>query len=568
LGLLYNTQGRYADGLSYIRRSTGILRRRGMEGAGSKSIGAESERKGNRYNFEWHSLLAFKVSERDLSQAVALHEEAFEIIQLAQRSSASSALSQMSARLGAGDKALATAVRRRQDIIVSWRSLDKELIDELSKPKDERSPERETQLRAEIGKTDTRLNAVDKELAEKFPKYIELSNPQPLKVSAVQSLLGNDEALVVYNASYAWVVQRDGFRMVKLDIGAKELEAAVSKLRASFTQVQGKLPAFPYDVAHDLYERIFAPLESDLAGARHVMVVPSGPLTSLPLAVLVSSAHEGKGKPSWLVQKYAFTTLPSVSSLRSLRVLASNDTVGLDPFTGFGDPVLNGDPSDRRGISIVPLFSGGQEADGDALRRLAALPDTADELRAIARSLGASNDNVYLGEKATEGKVKSLDLSNTKVLAFATHGLVAGELRGYAEPGLVLSPPSVSSSTDDGVLTASEVAQLKLYPGLVILSACNTAAADGKPGAEGLSGLAKAFFYAGSQSLLVSHWAMETNAAKRLTTGMFEELKRDPGMGRSEALRRSMMVLAANDNTSHPAYWAPFSLVGEDAGAR
>jgi CHAT domain-containing protein len=100
------------------------------------------------------------------------------------------------------------------------------------------------------------------------------------------------------------------------------------------------------------------------------------------------------------------------------------------------------------------------------------------------------------------------------------------------------------------------------------LSACNTAAADGKPGAEGLSGLAKAFFYAGSQSLLVSHWAIETNAAKQLTTVMFEELKKAPGMGRSEALRRSMMVLAANDNTSHPAYWAPFSLVGEGAGAR
>ena len=488
------------------------------------------------------------------------------MIQLAQTSSASSALSQMSARLGAGDQALATAVRRRQDLSVSWRSLDKALIAGLSNAKDKRSPDRESSLRASIEKTGVGLDALDRELREKFPQYVELSNPQPLKVKGVQSLLGSDEALVVYADSYAWVVRRDGLRMVKLDIEAPALEEAVSRLRASFVPEQGKLPSFPHDVAHDLYERIFEPLESDLAGARHVMVVPSGPLTSLPLSVLSSSGD--KDDPEWLAQKYAFTTLPAVSSLRALRVLASRDGVGSDPFTGFGDPVLKGDPSDRRGISIVPLFSGGQEADGDALRKLAALPDTADELRSIARSLGASNDNVYLGEKATEGKVKSLDLSSTKVLAFATHGLVAGELRGYAEPGLVLSPPSAASSTDDGVLTASEVAQLKLYPGLVILSACNTAAADGKPGAEGLSGLAKAFFYAGSQSLLVSHWAIETNAAKQLTTVMFEELARDPDMGRSEALRRSMMVLAANDNTSHPAYWAPFSLVGEGAGAR
>ena len=184
-------------------------------------------------------------------------------------------------------------------------------------------------------------------------------------------------------------------------------------------------------------------------------------------------------------------------------------------------------------------------------------------MRVIAKALGASNDNIHLGEEATETKVKSLDLSRTNVVAFATHGLVAGELSGVSEPGLIMTPPETASSDDDGVLTASEVAQLKLHPGLVILSACNTAAADGKPGAEPLSGLAKAFFYAGSQSLLVSHWPVASEAATRLTTGMFANLKNNPGIGRSEALRRSMMTLAANDNYRHPFYWAPFTIVGE-----
>ena len=159
--------------------------------------------------------------------------------------------------------------------------------------------------------------------------------------------------------------------------------------------------------------------------------------------------------------------------------------------------------------------------------------------------------------------MKALDLSKTNVVAFATHGLIAGEIRGWAEPGLVLTPPATASNNDDGVLTASEVAQLKLHPGLVILSACNTAAADGTPGAEGLSGLAKAFFYAGSQSILVSHWAVPSEAAKLLTTGMFERLKKNPGLGYTEALRRSMMALESNQNYSHPIYWAPFVVVGE-----
>ena len=148
---------------------------------------------------------------------------------------------------------------------------------------------------------------------------------------------------------------------------------------------------------------------------------------------------------------------------------------------------------------------------------------------------------------------------------------MAGELTGLSEPALVLTPPAKGTEQDDGLLTASEVAQLKLDADLVILSACNTAAADGTPGAEGLSGLAKAFFYAGARTLLVSHWAVASEAAVALTTGMLEELADQPRIGRAEALRRSMLSLMANeekDHFAHPMFWAPFVVVGEGAGPR
>ena len=124
------------------------------------------------------------------------------------------------------------------------------------------------------------------------------------------------------------------------------------------------------------------------------------------------------------------------------------------------------------------------------MRKLARLPETDKELRSIAKTLGAPPDSVYLREDATESKVKSLELSQSRILAFATHGLVSGEMKGLAEPALVFTPPEVGTEEDDGLLTASEVAQLKLDADWVILSACNTASGDGKPGAEGLSGLA------------------------------------------------------------------------------
>ena len=120
-------------------------------------------------------------------------------------------------------------------------------------------------------------------------------------------------------------------------------------------------------------------------------------------------------------------------------------------------------------------------------------------------------------------------------------------MKGLGEPSLALTIPSEPSELDDGLLTASEVAQLKLNADWVVLSACNTAAGD-KPGAEALSGLARAFFYAGAHALLVSHWAVDSDAATRLTTTTFDIMKNDPKLGRAEALRRAMLAYM-NDAT-------------------
>jgi CHAT domain-containing protein len=197
-----------------------------------------------------------------------------------------------------------------------------------------------------------------------------------------------------------------------------------------------------------------------------------------------------------------------------------------------------------------------------AIRELSRLPDTREELFAIAKALGVPPSSVSVGKQATEARIKQTPLSNTRVLAFATHGLIGGDFSGLVEPALVLTPPERATFLDDGPLTASEFAQLKLNADWAILSACNTASNDGTPGAAGLSGLARAFIFAGSRSLLVSHWPVDSRAAALLTTRMLQEIRQHPGIRKDEALRRAMLGLMANRAYSHPIFWAPFVIVG------
>jgi CHAT domain-containing protein len=161
------------------------------------------------------------------------------------------------------------------------------------------------------------------------------------------------------------------------------------------------------------------------------------------------------------------------------------------------------------------------------------------------------------------------ELAKYRILHFATHGALAGQLSSSTEPGLVLTPPATASERDDGYLSASEIAGLKLDADWVILSACNTAA-GGAEGAEALSGLARAFFYAGARALLVSHWAVASDATVKLITGAVERMASDKGVGRAEAMRQSMLALIdkGEDYETHPALWAPFVVVGEGAAAR
>ena len=170
-------------------------------------------------------------------------------------------------------------------------------------------------------------------------------------------------------------------------------------------------------------------------------------------------------------------------------------------------------------------------------------------------------------------RVKTMTLTDRRVIVFATHGLIPGDLDGLTQPALALTAPAIANIEGDGLLTMSEILNLKLNADWVILSACNTGAAEGA-GAEAISGLGRAFFYAGARALLVSNWPVETTSATKLTTTLFEIQQGTSKPSRAESLRQTMLTLiddggyrnSAGDmifSYAHPLFWAPFTLVGD-----
>lgn len=589
LAELYLLQGRDAEGLALARRASAIARKRIVAGGEG---GALRETYTHRSGFQTH--LQLLARNPDHQPAAEIADEALQIAQLAQASGTAAAIGKMAARFAVGNDALAGLVKRKQDAI-DRRARDEALLVQAStKAPAERVAEIEVGWREDIVRMDAEIARANAELSERYPEYQELTRNEPIEAARIQALLRPGEAMLVYelgDSGYLWVIRPDSATFLPLDAAVGGLSGEVAGLRAQM-EFDETGSSRPLDVGllHTLYRSLFAPALPHLAGVRHLLVVPAGPLQSLPFGVLVASPPQAVRQAAdyrgidWLARHYAVSVLPAVSSLQAFRQFAGSGQAAR-PFAGFGDPLIGESgaaPTGKRvGVDVAglfrnlavnrdPAFPMAERADAavdiEAIRRAPRLPETADELQAMARVLGADADALWLREAATESRVKRLDLSNYRILAFATHGVMAGEVAGAGEPGLILTPPAQASAEDDGYLAASEIARLKLDADWVVLSACNTAAADGTPGAEGLSGLGKAFFYAGARSLLVSHWPVASAATVPLSTGMLREYEAAPAAGKAEALRKSMMTLMntpEHPEYAHPVYWAPFVVVGE-----
>ena len=634
IALLYRKIGKFNKAYQYYKQSTKIyLKRSAVSHLDYDVKSRDQNRKEiekNKWVFIGQVSASYSLAKQLPNNFSRLRQETFKMAQWALGTEAAKALRQMAARTGSKNTHLANLIRKQQDKIYEWHSIDRKMVTAASKTKKERNKIIEAKWSDQLEKIDELITNISERLKNNFPEYTSLVTPEPITLEIAQQLLKPNEALVSFllaeDESYAWVLTKNNEpAWVKLPLGYREISNKVQALRCGLDGSSWKKPEntnkcqkllnvtysykdykaseplpFSLDVAHDLYEVLFSQVK-ELIKDKHLLIVSDGALTSLPFQVLiaqkpaksfVTDQNEYSQVATWLGKQHAITVLPSVPSLKVLRDKRQQTKNTTKSYIGFGNPLLAGkDGKDKRAwdkqkclknnlsskfqlpradssLPALRSFYRGTRANINTLKQQFPIPETADELCAVAQSLGASESNIYLGKNATESKIKSLNSNNLKdfrYIHFATHGLLSGELEFQAEPALIFTPPDNATEKDDGLLTASEVANLKLNADWIILSACNTAA--GKTiGAEPFSGLARAFFYAGANALLVSHWAVNSNATVKLITKSFDSLRQNPQIGRSEALRQSMINLM-NDTSHplnhHPSTWAPFVVVGE-----
>jgi CHAT domain-containing protein/tetratricopeptide (TPR) repeat protein len=539
-----------------------------------------------------------------LDKPAALLPEAFLAAQRSLQSEAGEALAR-SAALTAAEAAGVGPTARAYEGALAERDALQQAYGRAAGETGEEAAARRRNLGQAIDEATADIARLSQALSAQTPLYWDYRAPAAVGVSALQATSGADAALLrpgealillmippgeehglvfaVTRTRVAWA--RIGLDGVDIGVRVKALRAQIDPRGYGESEADpaaSKLyRRFDRQGAYELYTALLGDsrIQSVIEDAPTWIFVPSGPMLSLPPGVLVTAPPEGgaagDARPDalratpWLLRSKALAVLPAVSSLRTLRELSTvSASAATDPLLAFADPDFGGGAKDlASGPRSLTIYFKDGEVVGDALKYLPALPGTRVEAKALQEALDAPPRSVLTGSEASKAELMARNtdgrLAKVKVLEFATHGLVAGDISGLAEPSLAMA---AGKQPGDTLLRASEASILRLNADWVLLSACNTASPDA-PEAQGLSGLTRAFFFAGAHSLVVSHWRVSDDVGAKLIPSVLLAQRSDPTLTKAEALRQASLAILDDPIPRHafPFSWAPFVLIG-DAG--
>jgi CHAT domain-containing protein len=512
---------------------------------------------------------------RQKDQAQALLAEMFTAAQLAQGGVTSQQIAQATARLSENsrDPKVAEAIRNYQDASAKLSSLFRKR-DELAEVQRQGGGSAapggvsNAELDKQISEAQSALADADGALQAAAPNYGQLVQ----QVASAKEVLGalrpgEAFAAVTLGNEDGWVfLLRDGtITTSKVTAGAAEMAELVRHVRAGIELTSDHLPTFDVADAQKLYQMTLGGVAASLAGAKALVVAPTGPLLALPFEVLLTGPAQPAdlaGAP-WLMRQYTVAHVPAPANFVSLRKIAGRSQA-THPWFGFGD------------FRPVTLAQAEKTYPGSAcvesaklLAGLPPLPGAHKELDAVRSLIGAGTSDQLLGPAFTADAVQKARLKDYRILHFAAHALLPAELRCQSEPAIITSAPPNSPTAAGALLTAQKVVGLDLDADLIVLSACNSGGPGGATAGESLSGLARSFFYAGARSLVVTHWDVSDLVAPLLVADMLKRMRDNPNLGVAGALRDTQLAILAGAgkdlpaDIAHPFFWAPFAVIGE-----
>jgi CHAT domain-containing protein len=488
--------------------------------------------------------------------------EMFLLAQQAQGGTTSQQIALVSARLaeGARDPRVAKLIRERDDNNAELAHLYSQRDDEGEKP----LPETTKAIAADEAKRDS----LEQAMQSASPNYGQLVQ-QAVSADDILHALRPGEVfsgiLLARDTGYNFIFYDGRITVTTIAGGAAKVDKLVARIRSSVDAQTADLPPFDTDASATLYTALYGGAADTMAHATSLSVAPAGTLLSIPFGLLltekIDAAHLVDAQ--WLVRKMVIAHVPAPANFVTLRKVAGTSRA-TKPWFGFGDfrPVTEAQAE----ASFPPATC----ADSAQLfAQLQLLPGAAKELNRARAQLGASEGDELLGPDFTAAAVQAASLKDYRMLHFATHGLLQTDLACQGEPALVTSAPAGAKDASGALLTASEIAGLKLDADAVLLSACNTGGGGGGSAAgEGLSGLARSFFYAGARSMLVTHWDVNDQVTSVLVATTLAYAQNDPNLGIAASLaaaQRKLLDKAKTNlpNLAHPFFWAPVALIGE-----
>lgn len=536
------------------------------------------QQKTKRFVLQSYLQLLAQTANKDPKDA----ELIFQIAEQLNVSKVQQALAEAAVRSGVSEPGLSNIIRKEQDAKNEIATLTNYISGQGTEEDKRRNPQVLAQMRERLHEIEKERRGYKAQIQKSYPEYFQLIQPKSPTTQDIAKQLQPDELFVavipVEDKTYVWAIDARGkVKFQSANLSEADLKKLVTQTRNTLdvAALGSRAPQFDVGSAYKIYKEILGPFEEELKGSKHLIVATSGQLAQLPFAVLPRKPDVNS--PAWLIRDIAVSHVPTANGWLALKRL-SKQPVAPQPMLAWGDPAFDPNAASASGtgasavrsVAVTRSLEGAQRNIMDAATYVAyskipPLPETRDEVIRLASILQADPQNdLILGHEATRNSVlkqsASGNLAKKQVVVFATHGLLAGDLPQLNQPALAMA--SSKDAKESPLLTLEDVLGLRLNADWVVLSACNTAGADGKA-EEALSGLARGFFYAGSRSLLVTHWAVESVSAMNLTTKTFAAYKQDTQIRRAEALRQAMLDTMKNPSFSHPTYWAPYALVGE-----